>query len=80
MKKISKRMQEKMATYLIEILEENLLREPLPDYPVNIMKINLNNFLLKRIFFKLEPGVPLPSPEQLKYKILCKFRKKISNP
>lgn len=27
---------------------------------------------------KLEPGVPLPSPENLKYKILCKFRKKLS--
>ena len=33
---------------------------------------------MKIYFLKLEPGVDLQSPEQLKYKILCKFRKKIS--
>ncbi len=30
-----KRMLEKMANYLIDILGEQLLREPLPDYPVS---------------------------------------------
>ncbi len=51
------RMQEKMKKYLIDILGDKLLKEPLAAYP-------------------LEPGIRLPSPEDLKYKILCKFRNK----
>jgi len=50
-------MQTKMKKYLIDILGDKLLKEPLPEYP-------------------LEPGIKLPSPEDLKYKILCKFRNK----
>ena len=29
-------MQEKMAKYLVEILGDNLLQEPLPNFPVNL--------------------------------------------
>jgi phosphatidylinositol phospholipase C, beta len=52
-----KRMQDKMVKYLIDILGDQLLTEPLSEYP-------------------LKSGVPLPSPEDLKYKIIIKFRKK----
>ena len=54
-----KRMQEKMAKHLVDIFGENLLTEPLPNFP-------------------LKPGAPLPSPEDLKHKILIKFGKKRS--
>ena len=48
-------MQAKMKKYLIDILGEKLLKDPLSEFPI---------------------GFKLPSPEDLKYKILCKFRNK----
>lgn len=48
--------QYKLAKYCNDILGDLLLKEPLPDFP-------------------LEPGVPLPSPNALKRKILIKNKK-----
>ena len=45
-----------MAKYCDEILGELLLRECLPNYP-------------------LEPGVPLPAPNDMKRKILIKNKR-----
>lgn len=45
-----------MAKYCDEILGDLLLKEPLPNYP-------------------LEPGVPLPSPNDVKRKILIKNKR-----
>ena len=36
MKLISKKMLEKMAKYLVDILGDQLLTEPVANYPVNI--------------------------------------------
>uniref|UniRef100_T1JJX1 Phosphoinositide phospholipase C n=1 Tax=Strigamia maritima TaxID=126957 RepID=T1JJX1_STRMM len=52
----SKLQQFKMARYCDEIFGDLLLKEPLPECP-------------------LEPGVPLPSPNQLKRKILIKNKR-----
>ncbi|XP_013782040.2 1-phosphatidylinositol 4,5-bisphosphate phosphodiesterase-like [Limulus polyphemus] len=52
----SKTQQYKLARYCDEILGELLLKEPLPEYP-------------------LEPGVPLPSPNDMKRKILIKNKR-----
>ncbi|XP_047003383.1 1-phosphatidylinositol 4,5-bisphosphate phosphodiesterase-like [Schistocerca americana] len=52
----SKAQQYKLARYCNDILGDMLLKEPLPDFP-------------------LEPGLPLPSPNALKKKILIKNKK-----
>lgn len=51
-----KAQQYKLAKYCNDILGDLLLKEPLPDSP-------------------LDPGVPLPSPNQLKRKILIKNKR-----
>ncbi|KAK7863055.1 hypothetical protein R5R35_006478 [Gryllus longicercus] len=51
-----KAQQYKLAKYCDEVLGDLLMREPLPDSP-------------------LDPGVPLPSPNQLKRKILIKNKR-----
>ncbi|XP_075252412.1 uncharacterized protein LOC142344540 isoform X2 [Convolutriloba macropyga] len=52
----SKKNQLKMAEYCEQFFGERLLRNPLPEHP-------------------LEPGVPLPSPNDLKFKILIKNKR-----
>ncbi|XP_076353966.1 1-phosphatidylinositol 4,5-bisphosphate phosphodiesterase-like [Tachypleus tridentatus] len=52
----SKSQQYKLAKYCDEILGDLLLKEPLPEFP-------------------LEPGIPLPSPNDLKRKILIKNKR-----
>ncbi|XP_013772515.1 1-phosphatidylinositol 4,5-bisphosphate phosphodiesterase-like [Limulus polyphemus] len=52
----SKSQQYKLAKYCDEILGDLLMKEPLPEFP-------------------LEPGVPLPSPNDLKRKILIKNKR-----
>ncbi|RWS01465.1 1-phosphatidylinositol 4:5-bisphosphate phosphodiesterase-like protein, partial [Dinothrombium tinctorium] len=55
-KNYSKKQQYKMAKYCDEILGDLLLKEPLPQYP-------------------MEPGVVLPSPNDLKRKIVIKNKR-----
>jgi phosphatidylinositol phospholipase C beta len=70
----SKTMQAKMAKYLVDCFGDYLLIDPLPQYPViNLQSMYCHN--INFLIFKLKPGVKLPSPEDLKYKILIKNKK-----
>lgn len=86
---ISKLQQYKMAKYCEEIFGDLLLRQPLENYSVSLLltsdssalsefKTNLlKSQKLKSLIFsqQLEPGRPLPSPNDLKRKILIKNKR-----
>ncbi|GAB6030959.1 hypothetical protein CHUAL_007783 [Chamberlinius hualienensis] len=66
--------QEKIAKYCVDIFDELLLKDPLPDYPCKLS----NDMEGWAKFYKqlhLEPGVPLPSPNQLKRKVIIKNKR-----
>ena len=68
-----------MAKYLVDILGDQLLTEPLSNYPVNNFILFIFRFFktfYEKLIKKLKPGVLLPSPEDHKYKIMIKFRRK----
>ncbi len=65
-----------MAKYCDDIFGDLLLKEPLPDYQVKIYYILQIRIGIKKVdFSQLEPGVPFPSPKQLKRKILIKNKR-----
>lgn len=53
------------------------MQQKMVRYLVDILGDKLLKKPLKE--YKLEPGAKLPSPKDLKYKILCKFRYKKTN-
>lgn len=74
----SRSNQLKMAKYCMEIFGDMLLSQPLDDFPVIIFVINYVFYFYTYFciyLFQLEPGVPLPSPNRLKRKILIKNKR-----
>lgn len=71
-----------MAKHLKAIFGDKLLADPLERYPVKfrnlILTLSPQLNIIVLLFFKLYPGCKLPSPKDLKYKILVKFSKKIA--
>ncbi|EPY79147.1 1-phosphatidylinositol-4,5-bisphosphate phosphodiesterase beta-1 [Camelus ferus] len=68
----SPKQQAKMAEYCRLIFGDALLMEPLEKYPVSSFDVHPEGTYT----FRLESGVPLPSPMDLMYKILVKNKKK----
>lgn len=79
----SKPQQYKMAKYCEEIFGDLLLKQPLENYPVinpllvykNFIKIGWTWATIKCAFWQIEAGRPLPSPNELKRKILIKNKR-----
>uniref|UniRef100_A0AAZ3RQA9 1-phosphatidylinositol 4,5-bisphosphate phosphodiesterase n=1 Tax=Oncorhynchus tshawytscha TaxID=74940 RepID=A0AAZ3RQA9_ONCTS len=69
----SKPQQYKMARYCEEIFGEYLLRHPLEGFPVSPPSSTLYIYLF--LIYSVEAGRPLPSPNDLKRKILIKNKR-----
>ncbi|CAF0820017.1 unnamed protein product [Brachionus calyciflorus] len=70
----------KTSPYPVLLSFENFCGKKMQEKMVKYLKDILGTQLLIEPLsqYPLKPGVPLPSPEELKYKILVKFRKKRS--
>uniref|UniRef100_A0A3P9A0E5 1-phosphatidylinositol 4,5-bisphosphate phosphodiesterase n=1 Tax=Esox lucius TaxID=8010 RepID=A0A3P9A0E5_ESOLU len=75
----SKPQQYKMARYCEEIFGDYLLKQPLEGFPVKMFSCHQSFMKRKKKMFvvvcQIEPGRPLPSPNDLKRKILIKNKR-----
>uniref|UniRef100_A0A8C4III3 1-phosphatidylinositol 4,5-bisphosphate phosphodiesterase n=1 Tax=Dicentrarchus labrax TaxID=13489 RepID=A0A8C4III3_DICLA len=70
----SKPQQYKMAKYCEELFGDFLLKQPLENYPVNPLS-DAQSLRVCYIWMTIESGRPLPSPNDLKRKILIKNKR-----